>query len=113
MLLVLKGHLKVLNTPYLVYSTVLYCRLLGGLLFKGGVYSRAASDRANTVFNYGYMADTPHWTSEADTFPRKCMGSKNHTSSLLFSINFNVLKYFVTGVHVAILHFPLGVTWYM
>ena len=53
MLLVLKGCLKVLNTPYLVYSSL----VLQALLFKGGGYSRAASDRAasdraDTVFYF-------------------------------------------------------------
>ena len=54
MLLVLKGRLKVLNTPYLVYS---YNKLQAPRaatiqrrrLFESGVYSRAASDRADTV----------------------------------------------------------------
>ena len=50
MLLVLKGHLKVLNTPYLVYSyNKQSCIGGGGVLFKGGVYSRAVSDRGDTV----------------------------------------------------------------
>ena len=56
MLLVLKGRLKVLNTPYLVYSynkqsciAPRAATIQRRLLFKSGGYSRAASDRADMV----------------------------------------------------------------
>ena len=66
-----------LNTPYLVYSynKRLYCRLLGRLLFKGGVYSRAASDRADTViiilmYNTSIAELTPLWCTPSQNYLR-------------------------------------------
>ena len=52
MLLVLKGHLKVLSIAT-INSLVLQAPRGG--LFKGGIYSRAGSDRADTVSCYSLV----------------------------------------------------------
>ena len=90
MLLVLKGRLKVLNTPYLVYShNKQYWRLLWWLLFKGGVNSRAASDLADTVYavfstisSYyaGNIFSNPTMQREAPRPLTLCRGQRSYSN---------------------------------
>ena len=60
MLLVLKGRLKVLNTPYLVYSynkqSCIAGSYRGATIQRWRLFERAASDRADTVVPLGQVS---------------------------------------------------------